>query len=533
MENGEAASGAHDDAIISIGRGTSIMVISTLLLLLFAFFGRIIVGRTLSLDEFGEFNLGISFTGFLSLVALLGLHQAIARTLAHETDPGMRRKVIRLGFVVTAASAIIGSTALYLVAPDLSHAFHPASYADLTLVFQMFSVTLGLTLGTTLIASIFQGFEDTQPNAWFNQVAQPAAFLVFVLIFLAFHLNLYTTLLSWLISNLVMFGGIVTYAILKLPRHLPKAPIPDRPIEGLFELSISLWGVTTMQFVTAYADTLILGLFWPESTVGLYSAAMTLSRLLLAGNGALTYIFLPVATRLHRTGDMEALRKVFVTTTRWVLVITVPLFFLFAIIPGPSMKAVWGSNFSAGAVALGIITIGSFISVLVGPVNSALAGLRMTRVLLFTTLISAGSNVILSFSLIPTFGLAGAAVAWAVARALYPSAGLANLWRAHRITPFRRPLLAPIVLALGVGIPFFFALRYVHLPWWAPFPLYFVGVAIFLGAVLLTRSVEDGDLVAFRHGEEMLGRKLPFIRRLLEWGLPKGSVAPTPGARQG
>src|SRR5579864_2124867 len=100
----------HAEAILSVGRGTSVMIVSTILLLLFSFIGRVVVARSLTLDAFGDFSLGISLTAFLSLVALLGLHQAIARTLAYETDAGMRRKVLRLGVGVTTAAAVISSS---------------------------------------------------------------------------------------------------------------------------------------------------------------------------------------------------------------------------------------------------------------------------------------------------------------------------------------------------------------------------------------------------------------------------------------
>lgn len=524
----ETAGGSeHADAIISLGRGTSVMVLSTMLLLLFSFLGRVAVARHLTLEEFGDFSLGISFTGLLSLVALLGLHQAIARTLAHESDPGMRRKVARLGMVITTVAAAVGSSSVYLLAPQLAALFNPAgspaNFADLTLVFRLFSVTLAMTLGTTLLASLFQGFENASANAWFNQVAQPAAFVVFVFIFLAFHLTLYLATVAWVLSNVTMFAGILVYTVVKLPPFLPRAPIPDRPITGLFSLSVALWGVSTLQFVTAYGDTLILGAFRPESSVGMYSASMTLARLILAGAGALTYIFLPVASRLHRKGDMASLRRVYVTSTRWVLALTVPILLLFTLLPAASLTAVYGKQYAGGGLALSIITVGAFLSVVVGPVNSCLAGLGMTRQLLLTTVISAATNVVLSFSLIPTFGLNGAAVSWAVARAIYPALGIVALFLAHAVTPFRRSLVAPLVISLAVGIPLFVLVGLLHLHSWTVFPLFFVGLAIYLVALLASRSIEDGDLIAFRHLERILGRPFPRIRRLLERGLPVGS----------
>ncbi|MCI4338055.1 MAG: oligosaccharide flippase family protein, partial [Thermoplasmata archaeon] len=295
---------------------------------------------------------------------------------------------------------------------------------------------------------------------------------------------------------------------------------------GMMSLSLSLWGVTTLSYVTAYIDTLILGVYRPEATVGVYAAALTLGRLLLAANGALTYIYLPVTARLQSNRDFDSIRSTFVTSTRWILVVTVPLFLLFFALPTQSLIAVYGSAYSSGSLALAIVTAGSLISVAVGPVNACLAGLGMTRWLLLTAVVSAGINTALSFGLIPIFGLNGASVAWTVARVAYPVSGLAGLYVAHRIHPFTRTLLAPLLLTVGIGVPLFYLIGWMGAPNWVVFPLYGVGVLLYLGATFLTRSVERGDLVLCRFIERGVGRPLPFLVRLLERFGPVGRGAP-------
>lgn len=522
-------SASHADAIISLGRGTTVLIVSTILLLLFSLIGRVAVARSLSPQAFGDFNLGISVIGLLSFVSLLGLHQAMARTIAREADPGMRRKMVRLAVGVTSVMAVVASSAVFLISPELAAIFSansPGNFTDMELVLRLFSFTLGMMLGTTLLASIFQGFENAGPNAWFNQIAQPLAFMVFVLAFLTLHLTLYTAVLAWLLSNVSMFAAILVYTVIKLPPLLVPAPIPDRPIPGLFSLSVALWGVTTLQFITAYADTLVLGAFRPASEVGAYSAAMQLGRLILAGSSALTFIFLPVAARLQRQGDFVALRRVYVTTTRWVLAITVPLLLLFLFLPSASLSAVFGPNYGSASPALAIVGGTAFLSVLVGPANSCLAGLGMTRVLFLTTLVSAIANIALSFSLIPTVGLLGAAIAWGVARAIYPASGLSQLYAAHRVNPFRRNLLLPTGITIALLGALFLLLGRISLPVLSVYPLYFVGLVVFIAVAVLTKSVEEGDLIAFHHLERVIGRPLPMLRRILESGLlfaPAGS----------
>jgi O-antigen/teichoic acid export membrane protein len=368
------------------------------------------------------------------------------------------------------------------------------------------------------LASIFQGFEDTAPNAIFNQIVNPGLFLLFVLLFLAFGLGFTFTLVAYVLSTGVAFALFVVYAYRRIPKLVPKPAGPKAPLPpGLFGLSVSLWGVTSFQFVTAYVDTIILGAITGNiAEVGLYSAAMTLARLLLVGNGALTYIYLPVAARLKREGDVETIRTSYVTATRWVLVITMPMLFLFLFLPVQSLHAVFGPNYTEGALALSILVIGSFASVIEGPANSALAGMGYARALLLTTVVAASVNLVLSLVLIPTYGLLGAAVAWAVSRAIYPGLGAYLLYQFDRVTPMRRLLVLPLAVSLAIGTPIFLAAAYFAVPSWTVIPFFFVGALVFIGAILLTRTVDRGDLTALSALERRVGRNFPGLHRFLE-----------------
>jgi O-antigen/teichoic acid export membrane protein len=439
--------------------------------------------------------------------------------------------VIRWAASITVVTALLSTAFVYLLASPIANLFDPAGSAELTVVFQMFSVTIGLTLLCTFIASIFQGFEDTLPNAWINQAVQPGAFVVFVYIFIAYHLNLYDALLSWVISNVVTFAVLVVYAWLRLARHLPPGPAAKDLPGSMLLLSLSLWGVTTLAYVTAFVDTLILGVFRPESEVGIYSAVMTLARLLLAASAAVTYIFLPVAARLTGEGDIASIRTSYVTTARWILLFTVPMFFVFGLLPEDSMVFVFGSAYATGAATLAFVTIGALVSVAFGPVNVTLAGMGNVRPLLFATAVSATSNVVLCFVLIPTYGILGAAIAWSVARILYPATAALSLYLQSQIHPLRRTLVLPLGVSLGIGVPLFLVVGLFPHPDWVVIPLYFAGVGIFLGALVFTRSLETGDLVICRILEGLVGRPLPALERfMLRYSYTHPATAPvSPG----
>jgi len=506
----------HRLAIDSIGRGALIMIVGTVSLLLLSFIVRVELARHLSLTAFGSFNLGLAFSGLLALLALFGLHQATARTLAERTDPAVRRHLIRWVLGITVIAAVVSSSAVYLLAGPIASLFDPADASQLTGVFQLFSVTIGLSLMNTFLASLFQGFEDTVPNAWINQTLQPAAFLAFIFVYLHFDLTLTDALVAWAISNVVTFLALVAYTLRRLPRYVPPGPSSAQLPTGLWILSVSLWGVTTLAFVTAYIDTLLLGAFRDEANVGIYSAVMTLARLILVASGAVTYIFLPVAARLKGQGDIQSIRSTFPTAARWVLIFTVPMFLVFGLLPTDSATAIFGPEYAPGAIALVIITTGSLVSVVFGPVNATLAGMGMTRPLLLAAAISATANVVLSLALIPMYGLVGAAIAWGGARVLYPSVGAYALYSRHGISTVHRTFLVPLLLTLGIGIPLFLVIGVLPHPHWVIYPLYFLGLLLFLLVIFATRTVTEGDLVVCRLAEQALGRPLPRLQTFLE-----------------
>ncbi len=498
------------------------MVLGTFSLLLLNFVGRVYAARHLTLAQFGDFNLGLAFAGLLALTALLGLNQALARTLAGNPDPAVRRRLIRWAGGVTTITGVVSSVLVFLLAGSIASLFDPAGSAELTLVFQMFSVTVGLTLLCTFLAAIFQGFEDTVPNAWLNQTVQPASFVIFLFVLLALHLSLAGVLLAWVLSNLVTFFALLAFTVWRLPRYLPPGPVSSELPKGLWSLSLALWGISTLTFATAYADTLVLGVLRPESQVGLYSAVMTLARLILVVGAAVTYIFLPVASRLSGLGQAQTLGRVFTTATRWIMIVTLPVFLVLALLPGDSVREIFGVAYLPAAGALVVITTGSFLSILFGPVNAALAGLGATRPLLLAAGVSTLANLILSVTLIPLYGLLGAALAWTLARVLYPGSLAYALYSTYHIHPFRRSLLLPLASALLVGVPVFLAVPLLHLPLWSVFPSYFLGLGITVGAVLLTHSAEEGDLVLCDLAEGVLKRPLPRLRRLLERSIHPG-----------
>jgi O-antigen/teichoic acid export membrane protein len=508
-----AARGLDLRSQVSVGRGAIVTIVGTFILLIFQLITRISIARAFTISTWGEFSLGLAFASLLASTAPLGLNLAVARVLAHETDPAIRRSTVRSAIIVTAIASASASAAVYFLALPLSSLYHST---DFIWIFRLFSVTVGFTILNTVLASIFQGFEDTAPNSWFNLILTPGLLVAFVLAAIVFQLGFFWVVVGYVLANALTFATFCWYTFSRLPKLLPRnvGPLPKAPPE-LWSLSFSLWGVGALAYVTTFADTLILGVFRTTQQVGIYSSAVTLARLVLVGAGALTYIVLPVTARLGRQKDFATIRVSYIVATRWTIAITLPMLLLFGFLPQLSMGAVFGDRYDPGAGSLEILVIASFLSVVVGPVNACLGGLGRSRDLLIATMVSAVSNVVLSFTLIPAFGSIGAATAWGIARLLFPLTCLVPLYRDFRISPIGGTLLRPLALALGIGIPMFAGLSLITLPFWSVIPLFLFGSFLFIACLFITRSLDHWDFILVSALERVLGRPLPKLRHFL------------------
>ncbi len=356
-----------------VGRGTTVMVASTLFLFAASLIARIAAARALGPAVWGSFNLGVSFTSLLSVVILLGLNQAVARSLAFEQDETERHAIVRWSLIVSGTISTVASILTFLFAAPIAGLFHDPALVG---ILQLLAVSVGFGAITPVYASIFQGFHNVVPNAVFNQILNPALFAVFVVAFLYAGLGLLGCLIAYVIADAAGLIGIAIYYDRRIGKYLPSLATARRfPHRRLWSLSAALWGVASLAFVTAFADTLILGAYWPSTQVGYYSTAMTLARVLLLGGSALTYVTLPIAARLAREKAYPELGLTYVTATRWTLFLSFPLLLLFGVLPSLTIRELFGAAYLPAAFPLQFLVITAFLSTAFGPVNATLAGL--------------------------------------------------------------------------------------------------------------------------------------------------------------
>lgn len=502
------------EGLTTVTRGTVLVIVSTLCLVLFNFLSRVLLVDHPSSD-WNSFSYVLALAGMVSAVGTLGLPNAVARGLPYAPTDAERRTIVRSSLLITVGAAAAIAVGLWVTGPFVAARLH---VAHLAIGLEFFGVATGASVIAGLLAAIFQGYSDVVPNALFVQILNPGLFLAFLAVALlapSGTISYTTALLAYVLASVATLGGLVAYAIRRLPRLLPAGPGAPGAEGRLLRFAAPLFVAGAMLSISGYGDTFVLGLYAPLA-VGNYTASLILARLIAIGINAAAFIFLPVATVFLRRDNGRAIRLTYATVTKWLILLSMPLFLLFVFLPARSLQFVYASHFPPVVLPLQITVAGAFGATVLGPGSTAQIAFGRVRLLAINSAAAGIADLGLAFALVPSHGAVGAAIAWSASTFLYASLCLVELAVLDGVHPFGRDFLLPLGLTT---IPFAALLVALNdrVPEWTLPPIGLLAAAAFVASVILTRSVDEGERLLLGAVERILGRRVPFVRRLGRW----------------
>lgn len=196
-----------------------------------------------------------------------------------------------------------------------------------------------------------------------------------------------------------------------------------------------------LSLALATTDRFMLAAFLDPASVGVYHAGYSLSNrtldVLFAWLGAAGG---PAAVAALERGGPEALQRTAREQASLMLLICLPAAVGLALVARPLAELMVGEGLRTGAarVTPWIAASGFFAGLTTYYLHTAFTLARRTRLLLAAMAIPAGANLVLTFLLIPRFGLDGAM--WATA-ASYAIGAVASLFMGRRVMPLPLPWL--------------------------------------------------------------------------------------------
>lgn len=227
------------------------------------------------------------------------------------------------------------------------------------------------------------------------------------------------------------------------------------------------------------------------------------------------FMYYPLTARLDADGEHGEINRMYKLTAKWGFVVSFPAALCLIVFPDDILLAVF-NDYARGSVALAILVISSFINVLYGRCQDTLSAFGYTTLILKINAATLVLNVILNATLIPPFGVDGAAVASAISFISLNTLAFAVLWRRSGIQPFSRWTVKTFVVLPAVLFPASIALsQFVRLSVLTIVPFLLLAGLASIALLAVTGSLQPEDKIPINLIENRLGIRIPIIQRYI------------------
>lgn len=377
-----------------------------------AFVSQIVLARLVGEFEYGVFIFVWVLAVLFGNLSCLGLHAAIIRFLP-EYHTAAALPEIR-GLTTTARIfAILSATALAAVGGAGLWLFGSAIES-----YYLVPLYLGLiTLPMIALGDVMEG--TARAHSWAIAAMSPT-YIVRPLLILAFMLlattsglphNATTAMTAALAATYVTTFAQFLAMVSRLGAHYVRGPMKVE-LGRWLRVSVPIFLVDGFGFLLTNSDVVIVGLYLKPADVAIYFAAAKTMALVHFVMFAVKAAAGPRFSAAMAVNDRQQLAQIAIESARW-------SFWPSLVIGGAVLAAgqlllsLFGPAFTAGAPLMAILLAGILAKAFVGPAETLLtmAGRQKLCVLLYAAAL--GANIALNVTLIPLFGLTGAAAATA------------------------------------------------------------------------------------------------------------------------
>lgn len=383
---------------------------------------HVALARALGAEEYGIYSFAMSVAGVLVGLTALGLPTALTRYICEyeekHQDGLLRGALLSLPLTALLVGGLF-AVALYLsVAPLLDQPERAGvQYAAIllpVLVFEKIRRQYARARGHA-IRSILP-----------DELIRPAAMLIALLFASIVDAS----------QALVLFGAVTLATSLGF--FVPGWTAQLLTLrDTIAEFEQREWMITALPMALAgmsyillsRTDVIMMGALADMKSTGVYAAANRLAMLNQVVLSTITVVVTPLVTRAWHGGRPLEVQGHLSHARRWLIgfsgLLSVMLF-VFA----PTLLALFGDEYAAGASVLRILVIGQFANAVAGPVGTILSMSGKQKENASIMLMAALCNIALNSALIPRYGGEGAAAASMICMLLL---NLLLMWRVHTL----------------------------------------------------------------------------------------------------
>ena len=227
-----------------------------------------------------------------------------------------------------------------------------------------------------------------------------------------------------------------------------RALAPVWEVNALLRYSIPQ-GLTAAAFqLNLQLDGLLLAQLGGAHQAGLYEVAASMASFGAVPANAVATVLNPFIAELAHTGERERLNALLQVITRWLIIVSVPVYLLLLLLPDLILR-VYADEFAVSAGPLLVLAAGQALNTVCAPAMRLIPMSGHAMLNLGNAVAAAILNVLLNLWMIPRYGPMGAATASALTLSIWSLWRLGEVWHLLRCFPFDRASLGLLGLAAG------------------------------------------------------------------------------------
>ena len=375
---------------------------------------QVLLARLMGPKGFGDFTVIQAWLNVLLVVSIFGFDTAALRFLpslfkakSFSKAQGFLKFSFRFITIMAIVCAVIAFIFLLTTAKKSSVSFAEGFFWSLFLL--------------PILAFIYQGSAVLRSLQRTNLAMVPVYLMLPVLLGISslLHYYKYGRLTADAVFALYILCGILVSIVLNrwlnryVHRRLDQAE-PEFERKTWMPVAASFLVATLLNLALKQADVLYVGHLLNHTKAGYYGAAARMASLVALGLSAAAFVYMPRIAALFQQEKKRALQEMLRQASRQILLISVPVILLLAI-AGKMLLGWFGDSFRDAYLPLVILLAGQAVNAATGMVGGVLSMTGHHRIFVLFNLVAFLVQLTLSWLLIPSFGMTGAAIATSTA----------------------------------------------------------------------------------------------------------------------
>ncbi len=384
-----------------------------LFVLLAALFTTPIIVRLLGEHSYGQYATVMALFGLLMILVSSGVNSGTRKYISEDRDEEQwKSHVFGFYFRLAALFAFLGSAALLAAAQigivDRTLGEEFARYVYL-LALLVFTSQFGEYTRRTLMGLQLEHISEP------INVLYKLSFAVFAILLAYLGYGVVGVLLGHVLARLL----VIVTSMYFITKHVSVSAIltttpewfPREKLLNFNHLSVLYVFLLSSLY---HVDVLMLEMYTTSAQVGYYKIALVIAEFLWFVPRAVQSVMIQSTSDLWAQGKTERVTEISTNVTRFTFVFTVLLAIGLAVLAEDFVPLYAGSAYTASVVPLLLLLPGAVGFAIARPVLAISHAKGDLRVMIYATGLSAGMNVVLNATLIPLYGIEGAAIATSI-----------------------------------------------------------------------------------------------------------------------